>query len=159
MQHHYFKGGGDPDFYKSSCLCQVLNQSKRPQKNSNSPESLELTNLSCSKIETLWINSWNANGSKLSWADTPFICFDFHPEILVDSVSATGVKEMEQPIYAKTRDKYVYIVMMPGHAVENTFTSKLCYTGQSSNVIASISPSEFNDDMKCPVGQLYSSKR
>ncbi len=121
-----FKGGGDPDFYKSFSavpsvepIYEALKEMKR------NGIHVEITNLvvpkkgdSLDRIKELaaWIK--DALGK-----DTPFHLLRFHPDYQLTTIQSTPIKTLEDA-YATVKEAgldYTYIGNVPGHPCENTY--------------------------------------
>jgi pyruvate formate lyase activating enzyme len=150
-----FKGGGDPDFYKSSMSVpsvEPIYESLKELKLNGI--HIEITNLivpktgdSLDRIRAMakWIKNYLG-------ADTPFHLLRFHPEYKMTTIPATSVKEMEQALLvAKNQGlNYVYMGNVSGHAAENTYCPK-CDTAVIRRNNFDITQWNLTNDMKCPV--------
>ena len=165
-----FKGGADPDFYKSVMGVPDVKPIFESLKELRiSGVHIELTNLvvpktgdSMDRIRELaaWIRD---NLGK----DTPLHLLRFHPEYKMSATPATSVKEMEMALLtAKNQGlHYVYIGNVPGHAAENTYCPT-CDTAVIRRNAFDITQWNLTDDMHCPVcgqaipikGKLYQIK-
>jgi pyruvate formate lyase activating enzyme len=164
-----FKGGGDPEFYKSIMAVPNVEHIYETLKELKlGGVHIEITNLvvpkigdSMAKIEAMatWIKAFLG-------ADTPFHLLRFHPDYKLTTVPATGIKEMEKAyMVAKHAGlNYVYLGNVPGHASENTFCPN-CNETVIRRVGFEITQWNLKDDMRCPVcrqqipikGKLYQS--
>ncbi len=150
-----FKGGADPDFYKSVMAVpsvEPIYESLKELKLQG--VHIELTNLvvpktgdSIDRIRELakWIKNYLGK-------DTPFHLLRFHPEYKMTTIPATSVKEMEQAyLTAKNQGlNYVYIGNIPGHPGENTICPN-CDTAVIKRSSFDITQWNLTSDMKCPV--------
>ena len=121
-----FKGGGDPEFYKSYAsvptvepIYEALKEFRR------NGVHIEITNLVIPKIGdsmerikemAIWIK-------EILGKDTPFHLLRFHPDYKMTTTQGTTVEIMEKA-YMTARNvglNYVYIGNIPGHPAENTF--------------------------------------
>jgi pyruvate formate lyase activating enzyme len=162
-----FKGGGDPNFYKSNMsvpnvepIFESLKEFKLQRVH------IELTNLvvpksgdSMDHIRELgkWVKNYLG-------ADTPLHLLRFHPDYKMTTIPATSVKEMERALLtAKNQGlHYVYVGNVPGHPGENTYCPN-CDTAVIKREAFDITAWNLTKDMKCPVcghqipikGKLY----
>ncbi|MGE5555571.1 MAG: AmmeMemoRadiSam system radical SAM enzyme [Methanocella sp.] len=150
-----FKGGADPDFYKSVMgvpdvkpIFETLKELRL------SGVHIELTNLvvprsgdSMDRIRELaaWVHD-NLG------ADTPLHLLRFHPEYKMTTIPATSVQTMEQALLtAKNQGlRYVYLGNVPGHAAENTYCPN-CDTAVIRRYGFDITQWNLTEDYKCPV--------
>ena len=166
-----FKGGADPDFYKTVMGVPDVKPIFETLKELRiSGVHIELTNLvvpktgdSMDRIRELaaWIRD---NLGK----DTPLHLLRFHPEYKMSAIPATSVKEMEMALLtAKNQGlHYVYVGNVPGHAAENTYCPT-CDTAVIRRNAFDITQWNLTDDMHCPVcgqaipikGKLYQSNQ
>ncbi len=150
-----FKGGGDPDFYRSVMSVPNVKHIYLTLKELRlAGIHIEITNLvipqkgdSMDRIREMakWIR-------KNLGADTPFHLLRFHPEYKMESTPATSVQTMEQALLtAKNQGlHYVYIGNVPGHAGENTYCPN-CDTPVIKRDAFDITQWNLSPDMKCPV--------
>jgi pyruvate formate lyase activating enzyme len=150
-----FKGGGDPDFYKSFSavprvepIYEALKELKR-----NSVH-IEITNLVVPKIG----DSLDKIKEMAKWIkdnisqDTPFHLLRFHPDYKMTTTPATTVEEMEKA-YMTARNAglhYVYLGNVPGHPSENTYCPK-CNELLIKRYSFEITQWNLTKDMRCPV--------
>ena len=164
-----FKGGGDPNFYKSFSavpnvepIYETLKELKRQGIH------IEITNLVVPKIGdsmdkikkmALWIKDTLGR-------DTPFHLLRFHPDYKMTTTPATTVETMEKA-YMTSRNvglHYVYIGNLPGHPAENTYCPN-CNELLIKRYSFEITRWNLTKDMRCPVcalqipikGQLHAS--
>jgi pyruvate formate lyase activating enzyme len=166
-----FKGGADPDFYKSvmavpnvDAIYETLKELKLQGVH------IEITNLivpkagdSMDRIRAMaaWIRDYLGK-------DTPFHLLRFHPEYKMTTVPATSVETMEQAyMTAKNQGlNYVYMGNVSGHPAENTYCPN-CDTAVIKRNNFDITQWNLTSDMKCPVcghqipikGKLYHSNQ
>jgi pyruvate formate lyase activating enzyme len=150
-----FKGGADPDFYKSvMAVPNVAPIFESLKELKLQGVHIELTNLvvpktgdSPDRIRQLakWIKDYLG-------PDTPFHLLRFHPEYKLTTIPATTVQEMEQAyLTAKNQGlNYVYLGNVPGHAAENTYCPN-CDTSIIKRYSFEITQWNLTDDMRCPV--------
>jgi len=150
-----FKGGGDPDFYKSFSsvptvepIFEALKEMKR------NDIHIEITNLvvpktgdSIERVRQLaaWIR--DAIGK-----DTPFHLLRFHPDYQLTTITATPVDTLEKT-YVVAKDaglNYVYIGNVPGHPCENTYCPN-CNELVIKRYSFEITKWNLTKDMRCPV--------
>jgi pyruvate formate lyase activating enzyme len=150
-----FKGGADPDFYKSVMsvpdVKPIFEALKEFRLNG---VHIEITNLvvpkigdSPDKIRKLaaWIHD-NLGG------DTPLHMLRFHPDYKMTTTLAPSVKDMEMAVLtAKNQGlRYVYVGNVPGHAAENTYCPN-CDTAVIRRNSFEITQWNLTEDNKCPV--------
>ena len=150
-----FKGGADPDFYRSVMgvpdVKPIFETLKELKLNG---VHLEITNLvvpkggdSMDRIRDMavWIRDYLGK-------DTPFHLLRFHPEYKMTSIPATSVQEMEQAyMTAKNQGlNYVYIGNVAGHPAENTYCPN-CDTPVIKRYSFEITQWNLTNDMNCPV--------
>ncbi len=150
-----FKGGGDPDFYKSFSavprvepIYEALKELKR------NGVHIEITNLVVPKIG----DSMDKIKEMAKWIkdnisqDTPFHLLRFHPDYKMTTTPATTVEEMEKA-YMTARNAglhYVYLGNVPGHPSENTYCPK-CNELLIKRYSFEITQWNLTKDMRCPV--------
>jgi len=150
-----FKGGGDPDFYKSFSavprvepIYEALKELKR------NGVHIEITNLVVPKIG----DSLDKIKEMAKWIkdnisqDTPFHLLRFHPDYKMTTTPATTVEEMEKA-YMTARNAglhYVYLGNVPGHPSENTYCPK-CNELLIKRYSFEITQWNLTKDMRCPV--------
>jgi pyruvate formate lyase activating enzyme len=150
-----FKGGADPDFYKSVMAVphvEHIYESLKELKLHN--VHIELTNLVVPKTG----DSMDRIRELAKWikdnlgADTPFHLLRFHPEYKMTTTPATSVQEMEQAyLTAKNQGlNYVYLGNVPGHPAENTYCPN-CDTALIKRYSFDITQWNLTPDMHCPV--------
>ncbi len=121
-----FKGGGDPEFYRSFCgvpsvepIYEALKEMKERGIH------VEITNLVVPGIG----DSLDGIRELAGWVrdelgkDTVFHLLRFHPNYQVTDIASTSVKTLEQACEV-ARDvglRYVYMGNVPGHKYENTY--------------------------------------
>jgi pyruvate formate lyase activating enzyme len=164
-----FKGGGDPDFYKSvsavphvEAIYEALKELKL------GGVHIEITNLvvpkigdSIDKIKKLatWIKDYLG-------PDTPFHLLRFHPDYKMTTIPATSVEDLEKA-YMTAKEaglNYVYLGNVPGHPSENTYCPN-CNEVLIKRYSFDITQWKLTSDMRCPVcgqkipikGKLYQS--
>jgi pyruvate formate lyase activating enzyme len=150
-----FKGGGDPDFYKSySAVPSVEPIFVALKEMRRSGVHVEITNLvvpkigdSIDKIRELaaWIRD---NLGK----DTPLHLLRFHPDYQLTTVAATPIETLEKA-YAVAKGEglnYVYIGNVPGHPSENTYCPN-CNELLIKRFSFEITKWSLARDMRCPV--------
>ena len=121
-----FKGGGDPDFYKSYASVPTVEPIYEASKEFRRNDvHIEITNLVIPKIGdslerikemAIWIK-------EILGKDTPFHLLRFHPDYKMTTTQGTSVEIMEKA-YMTAKNvglNYVYIGNLPGHPAENTF--------------------------------------
>jgi len=162
-----FKGGGDPDFYKSVMAVPNVEHIYETLKELKlGGVHIEITNLVVPKIGdsmakimdmATWIKDYLG-------PDTPFHLLRFHPDYKLTTIPATDVKDMEKAyVVAKHAGlNYVYIGNIPGHPSENTFCPN-CNETIIRREGFDITQWKLTPDMHCPVcgqaipikGKLY----
>jgi pyruvate formate lyase activating enzyme len=150
-----FKGGGDPDFYKSSCavpnVAPIYDALKELRRND---VHVEITNLIIPKIGedmgkikemAIWIRD---NLGK----DTPFHLLRFHPDYKMTTIPATSVETMERAymICKNVGLNYTYIGNVAGHPAESTYCPT-CNELVIKRYNFEISKWNLTKDMRCPV--------
>ena len=149
-----FKGGGDPDFYRSfSAVPSVepiydsLIEMKR------CGIHIEITNLVIPKIG----DSMNRIRELAEWIrdnlgeDTPFHLLRFHPDYRLTDIPSTSIRTLEEAYETakKAGLNYVYLGNVPGHKYENTYCPRcgeLVIKRYGFDVIRW----NLTEDMKCP---------
>jgi pyruvate formate lyase activating enzyme len=150
-----FKGGGDPDFYKSYSAVPSVEPIYEALKEMRRNEiHVEITNLvvpkigdSIDKIRELavWIRD---NLGK----DTPFHLLRFHPDYQLTTAVATPIETLEKA-YAVAKSgglNYVYIGNVPRHPSENTYCPN-CNELLIKRFSFEITKWSLTRDMRCPV--------
>jgi pyruvate formate lyase activating enzyme len=150
-----FKGGGDPEFYRSFSdvpsvepIFEALKELRR------SDVHVEITNLVVPKVGdsvdrvrelAVWVRDALGRG-------TAFHLLRFHPDYELTSVPSTSVETLERA-YAAARDAgldFVYIGNVPGHPSESTYCpgcNELLVKRFSFEVVKW----NLTRDMRCPV--------
>jgi len=150
-----FKGGGDPEFYKTFSsvpsvepIFEALKEMKR------NDIHIEITNLvvpktgdSIEKVKQLatWIKDALSK-------DTPFHLLRYHPDYQLTTTPATPVETLEKT-YMAAKDaglNYVYIGNVPGHPCENTYCPN-CNELVIKRYSFEITKWNLTKDMRCPV--------
>jgi pyruvate formate lyase activating enzyme len=150
-----FKGGGDPDFYKSfssvPTVEPIYESLKELRRNG---VHIEITNLVVPKIG----DSMDRIKEMATWikdvlgGDTPFHLLRFHPDYKMTTTPATTVEDMEKA-YMTARNaglSYVYIGNVPGHPAENTYCPS-CNELLIKRYSFEITKWNLTKDMRCPV--------
>ena len=150
-----FKGGGDPDFYKSVMAVPNVEHIYEALKELKlGGVHIEITNLVVPKMGdsmenimkmATWIKDYLG-------PDTPFHLLRFHPDYKLTTVPATDVQTMEKA-YMVSRHvglNYVYLGNMSSHPSENTFCPN-CETTVIRREGFDITQWNLTPDMKCPV--------
>lgn len=150
-----FKGGADPDFYKSfssvPSVEPIFEALKEMRRNSI---HIEITNLvvpksgdSVERVKQLatWIR--DAIGK-----DTPFHLLRFHPDYQLTTVSSTPIETLEKTCMAAKEAglNYAYIGNVPGHPYENTYCPS-CNELVIKRYSFEITKWNLTKDMRCPV--------
>jgi pyruvate formate lyase activating enzyme len=150
-----FKGGGDPDFYKSfSAVPNVEAIYEALKKLKLGDVHIEITNLvvpkigdSMDKIKKLatWIKDYLG-------PDTPFHLLRFHPDYKMTTLPATSVEELEKAYMTAKQAglNYVYLGNVPGHPSENTYCPN-CNELLIKRYSFDITQWNLTSDMRCPV--------
>jgi pyruvate formate lyase activating enzyme len=150
-----FKGGGDPDFYKSVMAVpnvEAIYETLKELKMCN--VHIEITNLVVPKFG----DSIDRIRSMAIWIrdhlgkDTPFHLLRFHPEYKMTHLPATTVEEMERA-YMSAKNQglnYVYIGNVSGHPAENTYCPNCDEVVIKRNSF-DITQCNLTSDMNCPV--------
>jgi pyruvate formate lyase activating enzyme len=150
-----FKGGGDPDFYKSfssvPTVEPIYESLKELRRNG---VHIEITNLVVPKIG----DSMDRIKEMATWIkdilgrDTAFHLLRFHPDYKMTTIPATTVEVMEKA-YMTARNaglNYVYIGNVPGHPAENTYCPN-CNELVIKRYSFEITKWNLSKDMRCPV--------
>ncbi len=150
-----FKGGGDPDFYKSfssvPTVEPIYESLKELRRNG---VHIEITNLVVPKIG----DSMDRIKELATWIketlgqDTPFHLLRFHPDYKMTTTPATTVEDMEKA-YMTARNaglSYVYLGNVPGHPAENTYCPN-CNELLIKRYSFEITKWNLTKDMRCPV--------
>jgi pyruvate formate lyase activating enzyme len=150
-----FKGGGDPDFYKSfSAVPDVKPIYETLKELKSNGVHIEITNLVVPKIGdsmerikemTTWIRDTLGK-------DTAFHLLRFHPDYKMTTIPATTIEVMERA-YMTAKDaglSYVYLGNVPGHPAENTYCPN-CNELLIKRYSFEITRWNLTKDMRCPV--------
>jgi len=150
-----FKGGGDPDFYKSFSsvpsvepIFECLKEMKRQGIH------IEITNLVVPKIgdsidQIVKLATWI---KETLGEDTPFHLLRFHPDYKLTDISSTPIQTLEKA-YAAAKSvglNFVYIGNVPGHPAENTYCPS-CNELLIKRFSFEIVKWNLTKDMRCPV--------
>jgi pyruvate formate lyase activating enzyme len=150
-----FKGGGDPDFYKSYSsvpsiepIYAALKEMKR------NDIHVEITNLVIPKIgdsieKVSELATWIRNNLG---KDTPLHLLRFHPDYQMTTTPSTSIETLEKA-YAAAKSaglNYVYIGNVPGHPSENTYCPN-CNELLIKRFSFEITRWSLVKDMRCPV--------
>jgi pyruvate formate lyase activating enzyme len=150
-----FKGGGDPDFYKTISavpnvdpIYEALKELRR------NGVHIEITNLVIPKIG----DSINKIKELATWikdtlgGDTPFHLLRFHPDYKMTTIPATSIETMEKAYMAAKNMglSYTYIGNVPGHPAENTYCPN-CNEPVIKRYSFEITGWKLTKDMRCPV--------
>src|SRR5512137_1289862 len=150
-----FKGGGDPDFYRSvsavpnvEAIYEALKELKL------NGVHVEITNLIVPKIGDSMerikdMATWIAN---YLGKDTPFHLLRFHPDYKMTIAQATPMETMEKA-YMTSREvglNYTYIGNAPGHPAENTYCPN-CNELLIKRYSFEITRWNITKEMRCPV--------
>jgi len=150
-----FKGGGDPEFYKTfsavPSVAPIFEALKEMRRNNI---HIEITNLivpksgdSLERIKELAI--WIRDGIG---KDTPFHLLRFHPDYQLSSIPATPIETLEKA-YVTAKEaglNYVYIGNVPGHASEHTYCPN-CNEVLIKRYSFAVTRWNLTKDMRCPV--------
>ena len=150
-----FKGGGDPEFYKTFSavpsvqpIYECLKEMKR------NGIHIEITNLVVPKIG----DSLERMKELAAWIrdalgkETPFHLLRFHPDYKMTTVSSTPIETLEKA-YATVKSEglnYVYVGNVPGHPCENTYCPN-CNELLIKRFSFEIARWNLTKDMRCPV--------
>ncbi|MBS7647073.1 AmmeMemoRadiSam system radical SAM enzyme [Candidatus Bathyarchaeota archaeon] len=150
-----FKGGGDPDFYKTFSsvpsvepIFECLKEMKRQGIH------IEITNLVIPKIgdsidQIMKLAVWV---KEALGADTPFHLLRFHPDYKLTDIPSTPIQTLEKA-YAAAKSaglNFVYIGNVPGHPAENTYCPN-CNELLIKRFSFEITKWNLTKDMRCPV--------
>jgi pyruvate formate lyase activating enzyme len=150
-----FKGGGDPDFYKSVMAVPNVEHIYETLKELKlGGVHIEVTNLVVPKIG----DSMERIQHMATWIkdylgpDTPFHLLRFHPDYKLTTTPATNVQDLEKAyMVAKHAGlNYVYLGNVPGHPAENTYCPN-CDTAVIKRNSFDITQWNLTSDMRCPV--------
>jgi len=150
-----FKGGGDPEFYKSHSsvpsvepIFIALREMKR-----NSIH-VEVTNLVVPKTgdsidNVKQLAAWTKDNIG---KDTPFHLLRFHPDYRMTITPSTPVETLEKTYVAAKEAglNYVYVGNVPGHPCENTYCPS-CNEPVIKRYGFEITKWNLTRDMRCPV--------
>ena len=162
-----FKGGGDPDFYKSVMAVPNVEHIYETLKELKlGGVHIEITNLVVPKMgdsmeKILKMATWIKD---YLGADTPFHLLRFHPDYKLTTIPATSIQDMEKAYMTAKHAglNYVYLGNVPGHPSENTYCPN-CDTAVIKRDGFDITQWNLTADMQCPVcgqaipikGKLY----
>ena len=150
-----FKGGGDPEFYKtfsSVPSVEPIYESLKEMKRNDI--HIEITNLVVPKIG----DSIERIKELAAWIrdtlgkETPFHLLRFHPDYKMTTILSTPIEALEKA-YATAKGEglnYVYIGNVPGHTCENTYCPK-CNELLIKRFSFEITKWNLTKDMRCPV--------
>jgi pyruvate formate lyase activating enzyme len=150
-----FKGGGDPDFYKSVSAVPsvepIYDALKELRLNG---VHIEITNLVVPKIG----DSMDRIKQMATWIkdnlgrDTPFHLLRFHPDYKMPTTSATSIETLERAyMIAKNAGlNYTYIGNVGGHPAESTYCPN-CNELVIKRYNFEITKWNLTRDMRCPV--------
>lgn len=150
-----FKGGGDPEFYRTFSAVPSVEPIFRALKEMKRNDiHVEITNLVVPKsgdsIENVkQLASWIKDSLG---KDTPFHLLRFHPDFQLTTIPATSVEVLEKT-YVAAKDaglNYVYIGNVPGHTCENTYCPN-CNEMLIKRYSFEITKWNLTKDMRCPV--------
>jgi pyruvate formate lyase activating enzyme len=150
-----FKGGADPDFYKSQSAVPTVDPIFASLKEFKlNGIHLELTNLVVPKIgddmsRIKKLSEWIRDNLG---RDTPLHLLRFHPEYKMANLQATPVEDMEHAylIAKETGLNYVYLGNVAGHPAENTYCPN-CNTAVIKRFSFDITEWNLTDNMDCTV--------
>ena len=150
-----FKGGGDPDFYKSySAVPSVEPIYEALKEMRQNGIHIEITNLVVPKIG----DSVDRVRELAAWImgnlgkDTPLHLLRFHPDYQLTTIATTPIESLEKA-YAVAKSEglnYVYIGNVPGHPSENTYCPN-CNELLIKRFSFEITKWNLAKDMRCPV--------
>jgi pyruvate formate lyase activating enzyme len=150
-----FKGGGDPDFYRSvsavpnvEAIYEALKELKLQGVH------IEITNLIVPKIGDSMERIKNMATWILSYLgkDTVFHLLRFHPDYKMTTLPATPMETMEKA-YMTAKEAglpYTYLGNAPGHPGENTYCPN-CGETLIKRYSFEITKWNLTKDMRCPV--------
>jgi len=150
-----FKGGGDPDFYKSFSSVPSVEPIFECLKEMNRQGiHIEITNLVVPKIgdsidQIVKLATWI---KETLGEDTPFHLLRFHPDYKLTDISSTPIQTLEKA-YAAAKSvglNFVYIGNVPGHPAENTYCPS-CNELLIKRFSFEIVKWNLTKDMRCPV--------
>ena len=150
-----FKGGGDPDFYKSVMSVPNVEHIYETLKELKlQGVHIEITNLIVPRMG----DSLDRIRKMAKWIcdflgpDTPFHLLRFHPDYKLTTIPATAVEEMEKVLLTAQNQglHYVYLGNVPGHPGENTYCPN-CNTAVIKRCSFDITQWNLTPDMHCPV--------
>jgi pyruvate formate lyase activating enzyme len=150
-----FKGGGDPEFYKTvSAVPNVEPIYESLKELRRNAVHIEITNLVVPKIG----DSIDRIKEMATWIkdtlgrDTPFHLLRFHPDYKMTTIPATSIETMEKAyMTAKNAGlNYTYIGNAPGHPAENTYCPN-CNELVIKRYSFEITRWNLTKDMRCPV--------
>jgi pyruvate formate lyase activating enzyme len=150
-----FKGGGDPNFYKTVSAVpnvEAIYEALKELKLNN--VHIEITNLIVPKIGdsmdriknmAIWIKNFLG-------ADTPFHLLRFHPDYKMTNIPATSVADMERAYMTAKNEglNYVYVGNVSGHPAENTYCPN-CNETIIKRSSFDITLWNLTNEMGCPV--------
>jgi pyruvate formate lyase activating enzyme len=150
-----FKGGGDPDFYKSySAVPSVEPIFEALKEMRQNGIHIEITNLVVPKIG----DSLDRVRELAAWVksnlgrDTPFHLLRFHPDYQLTTIAATAIEVLERA-YAVAKGEglnFVYVGNVPGHPSENTYCPN-CGELLIKRFSFEVTKWSLTKDMHCPV--------
>jgi pyruvate formate lyase activating enzyme len=150
-----FKGGGDPDFYKSfSAVPSVKPIYESLIELKRNGVHIEITNLVVPKIG----DSLERIKEMATWIrevlgkETPFHLLRFHPDYKMTTIPATSVETMEQA-YMTAKEaglNYTYLGNVPGHPAESTYCPN-CNELVIKRYSFEVTRWNLTKDMRCPV--------
>jgi pyruvate formate lyase activating enzyme len=150
-----FKGGGDPDFYKTVSAVPTVEPIYETLRELRlSSVHIEITNLVIPKIG----DSMDRIKEMATWVkdnlgrDTPFHLLRFHPDYKMTTIPATSIETLEKA-YMIARNvglNYAYIGNAAGHPAENTYCPN-CNELLIKRYSFEITKWNLTKDMRCPV--------
>ena len=150
-----FKGGADPEFYKSVMAVPNVDHIFEALKELKlTGVHIELTNLVVPKIGdnierirklAKWVKDYLG-------VDTPLHLLRFHPDYKLTTIPATDVQDLERAYLTAKNEglNYVYLGNMPGHPSENTYCPN-CDTAVIKRYGFEITQWNLTPDLHCPV--------